>query len=150
VRTRDPALLTNSDLEDRLARLHDHAVASCKFGNVELAAAEYRFENVPETVAPGVVSFKLSNRGRRNHELGLYRVKEDVEFPTGDLTRLPRSRLEALLTPVDIELTPPGARRHILVTLSPGDYLLACFQPLETADGPPHYTRGMFEQFKVA
>ena len=106
---------------------------------------------MPALVSDGIVTFELENNGNQTHDLGLYRVNDDAELAAQEVPKLSRRDLEARLTPLSVESAPAGTTTSVVATLSPGEHVLICFQPVGgRRGGPAHYTRGMFEQFKVA
>jgi hypothetical protein len=150
VRSDDSALLSGQDIRKYRDRLHSFEVANCKFERVQVGAVDYAYEGLSETEAAGVVSFELNNRGAESHELALYRKNDGVKDPLDKLLKQPRAKFEEKVKFVGVASTPPGGTDYALARLTPGDYAVVCFQPTGKAGGPPHHTKGMFEEFKVS
>ncbi|MEX2552133.1 MAG: hypothetical protein WD627_03920 [Actinomycetota bacterium] len=149
VRTGDDALLSGAELGKYLNRLHSFDVSKCDFESVPVEAVEYSYEGVPEEVRAGVLSFELSNNGKENHELALFRKNDGVKEPLDTLLKLAGAEFDERMTLVGVARTPPGNRAFSVSRVSAGEYAVVCFQPTATSGGPPHHTKGMFEEFKV-
>jgi hypothetical protein len=151
VRTPDIALLSSSELVINRQRIREFDTASCEVQSIRVEAAEYSFEGLPALVSGGIVTFELENKGAQTHDLGLYRINDDAELAAQDIPKLSREELEAQITPMSVEPVPAGSTTSVVATVSPGEHVLICFQPVGgRRGGPAHYTRGMFEQFKAA
>jgi hypothetical protein len=150
VRTGDDALLSGAELGKYLNRLHSFEVSKCDFESVKVEAFDYSYEGVPEEVKAGVLSFELSNNGKENHELVLFRRNDGVEEPLDKLLKLPRAKFDEMMTLVGIARAAPGNGAFSVSRVLVGEYAVVCFQPTGEEGGPPHHTKGMFEQFKVA
>lgn len=150
VRSGDGALLSGQDVRKYRDRLHSFEVANCKFERVQVGAVDYAYEGLPDTEAAGVVSFELNNRGAESHELALYRKNDGVEEALEGLVKQSRAKFEEKVTFVGVASTPPGGTDYALARLTSGDYAVVCFLPTGKAGGPPHHTKGMFEEFKVS
>jgi len=150
VRRGDDALLSGAELGKYLNRLHSFEVSKCDFESVPVEAVEYSYQGVPEEVKAGVLSFELSNNGKENHELALFRRNDGVEEPLDKLLELPRAQFDEKMTLVGIARAAPGNGAFSVSRVLVGEYAVVCFQPTATPGGPPHHTKGMFEEFKVA
>jgi hypothetical protein len=154
VATNDEAPLGTPEFDSAVSRLRAFMITECRFEQVRVTAAEYRFEGVPPTLPAGTVAFTMSNQGAETHELDVYRINEGVPQPFPELVVLPDDRRDVLLTSVGEISTNPGATDTEFMTLIPGRYGIACPVPQGTtpeADGtgPPHATLGMVAEFTV-
>jgi hypothetical protein len=150
VRTPDIALLTSPELVTNQQRLGEFDAANCGVQSIRLEAAEYSFEGLPALIEEGIMTFELENKGNQTHDLGLYRVNDDAELAAQEVPRLSRGDLEDRITPLSVESAPAGTTTSVVATLSPGEHVLICLQPVGgRRGGPAHYTRGMFKQFNV-
>jgi hypothetical protein len=151
VRTPDVALLSSPELVVPRQRLREFATGNCELQSFRLEAADYSFEGLPALISGGIVTLELVNKGTQTHDLGLYRVMDGADFAAEDISKLSREDLEARVTPLSVESAPAGSITSVVATVSPGEHVLICFQPVGgRRGGPGHYTRGMFQQFKVA
>ncbi len=140
-----------------------------------VTAADYKFENLPETVSVGT-QVRLENDSEKEiHELVAFRLPDTEKRPVGDLVKLPQSDLFALVSdpPAMVLLRAPGNAKQINAvgdgTLTQkGRYLVACFIPTgadpavflaaaeasgdappQVAGGPPHLAQGMYGEITV-
>jgi hypothetical protein len=151
VRTADAALLSSPELVVPRQRLREFDVGNCEVQSFRVEASEYAFEGLPALISGGILAIELTNKGSQTHDLGLYRVNDDAELAAQDIPKLSREDLESRITRLSVESTGPGSTNSVVATVSPGEHVLICFQPVGgTTSGPAHYTRGMFEHFKVA
>lgn len=118
---------------------------------VEVAAVEYAFEDVPESVPAGMVAFKMANEGEEEHEMILFARAEGETRSFQELVELPEEESEDAVRFVGAAFAPPGADGVVLADLEPGDYAMACFIPVGGGeDGPPHVAEGMLAEFTVS
>lgn len=143
---------------------------------VEITAVDFAFEGVPDTVVAGT-RFTLTNESEGElHEFVAARLPDDETRSAEELVSDP-ANLEALLgggPPDAVVLAAPGGDMPGAVVgdgtfTEPGRYLMVCSIPtgvdaeaylnappsddgppqVEGADGPPHFTMGMFAEFTV-
>ncbi len=143
---------------------------------VELTAADFRFDDVPDTVPVGA-RFRLRNiSSTEMHELIVIRIPDGDDRDVATLVALPEEELdelfgdEELLATVILAL--PGEDGFAVVgdgsVTEPGRYALLCFIPTgvdpdeflaaveaagggppEIDSGPPHVAHGMFAEVVV-
>lgn len=127
---------------------------NCGFEAVDVAAVDYAFEGVPETLPAGFTTFGFSNEGKEMHEMLMLRYK-DESLTIEDLQALSEKEAQEKVEFLGASFGPPGATDTESKELAPGKYVLVCFVPVGStspkakADGPPHVARGMFAEFTV-
>jgi hypothetical protein len=144
---------------------------------VEITAVDYAFQGVPDSVEAGT-TFTLTNDSEAElHELVAFRLPDDETRSAEELFSDP-ANLESLGgdegPPDAVLVAAPGSDMPGPVVgdgsfTEPGRYLMACFIPtgvdpeaylnapenpdgppqVEGADGPPHFTQGMYAEFTV-
>lgn len=126
----------------------------------DIRAVEYRFEDVPETLAAGQHGFRLIGAGEEFHELALVRVEDDRLIE--ELLDLPESEQETAIPYLGGVTACPGTTSEALgAELEPGRYALLCFVPVGTTpdlrsdyllaayENAPHFTEGMLAEITV-
>lgn len=129
---------------------------NCGFDVIDVAAVDYAFEGVPETIPAGTVTFAFSNEGQEVHEMLMVRYK-DPSTTIEDLMKLSDKEAQKAIDFLGASFGPPGATDTESKELTPGKYALVCFVPVGStsekaarkADGPPHVARGMSAEFTV-
>jgi uncharacterized cupredoxin-like copper-binding protein len=114
---------------------------------IEVTAVDYAFQGIPAQIAPGPVSFELTNEGEDEHEMGLIRLGEGA-----DLDELLASEEEPSpdqAEEVGFTFAPPGEGGVYLNAedLTPGTYAVVCFIP--GPEGKAHHELGMKTTFTV-
>jgi len=114
---------------------------------VTITARDYAFD-APDTIAAGLTTLRLVNRGPELHHVQLLRLEDGKTM--GDLLAAfkaggppPRWMREmgGPNTPV------PGAASEAALELAPGRYVITCFIP--SGDGMPHLAKGMMRELIV-
>jgi uncharacterized cupredoxin-like copper-binding protein len=129
---------------------------NCGWDSVHVAAVEYAFEEVPETLPAGFTTFHFANEGEEMHEMLMVRYK-DESLTIDDLIKLSEKDAQEKIDFLGASFGPPGATDSETKELTPGKYALICFVPVgstseeaaEKADGPPHVAKGMSAEFTV-
>lgn len=150
---------------------------NCADREVALEASNFAFPDVPAELESGRIAFTMTNRSQTGeaHEALLLRKRDGVAGSAHDV-------LAAALDgrPVSVENTlgafenfdfvgaslvePPGGDDYdvFVVDLEPGEYIVACLLPVDSAakleayfsgedvDGDYHLHRGMFAEFIVS
>ena len=137
---------------------HAYDLGSCGWASQEVTTSEYAFAGIPDTIDAGVTSFDLTNGGAQVHELVLLRKNDGVTETAEELLALPqaealqKAELLGVAGPVPTDRT-----AYVVADLDAGDYIAVCFIPVGTtsldsppADGPPHFTQGMVQEFSVS
>ena len=117
-----------------------------------MAAEDYHFTGVPDTLKAGDYEFQLTNKGKEFHVLVIVKRKDGVTDPFDQLLSDPsgEDKVETLLGVA----APPGPPSSGSVRLEPGEYLVLCPIPIGTTgetegSGPPHFTAGMQQTLTV-
>jgi hypothetical protein len=114
---------------------------------VDIDARDYAFD-LPDTLAPGPVTFRFTNLGPDLHHVYI------VTLPEGKtLTDIVRETRGELLPDWAVSIGGPGAQipsgqGETSLNLTPGRYAVVCIIP--AADGVPHLNKGMMRQIVVA
>ena len=111
---------------------------------VGVTAVEYKFHGVPETLEPGVTTFRLENEGEEHHEIvvALHKGGQSIE----EILDLPEPG--RFVEQAGTASASSGNTDELLTTLRPGLYGYACF--VAAQGGTPHWSLGMFGEFTVA
>lgn len=158
VATGDPGALDTPEMQAASEAAHAYDLAHCAYLQAAVTATDYEFDDVEPEYSKGPVSFDVTNDGTEVHEMVLLQVRPQVREMAEELVTLSE---EEALTKVDVvgSVGPiaPGDTGHLVADLEPARYIVACFLPqgstslqdLETADGPPHASLGMFRAVSV-
>lgn len=109
---------------------------------VTVIARDHAFE-APDSIASGVVTFRLNDLGPTQHHLIVFRLDDSVSL------REFHDRMRAgVVTPAGIAaLGGPESTEEVTLVLRPGRYALGCLR--DFADGTTHLGRGMFRALTV-
>jgi hypothetical protein len=112
---------------------------------VEVTANDYAFQ-MPDTLAAGVTTFRLTNHGQELHHVILIKLGEGQTL--ADLPKLlggpPPADLVVLGGP---NPAPPHGQAEAVVDLQTGNYAVICVIP--AADGQAHVQKGMAHALTV-
>jgi hypothetical protein len=148
--TGNVAVLEEENTVEAAARVHEFELDNCGWAGDRVDADEYVFRDVATSVNAGVRSFELTNKGKEPHELQLVRINDGVNESLRQLLDLPREQFIARVRPMGSTFAEPGKKNWVVADLAPGRYAMICFIPVGGAgEGPPHYTRGMLNEFQV-
>ena len=117
---------------------------------VTVRTMDYAFQ-VPDTIAAGVVSFRIENAGKELHHVWL--VKLEQGKTAADYLGAMKSWKPGQPFPtwaIDVggpNASAPGLFAEGTMSLEPGQYLLVCHIP--APDGVPHAAKGMFKPITV-
>jgi hypothetical protein len=139
-------------------RAHAFDLENCGWTEQAVTMVDYDFEGVPASLEAGAVSFEATNSGNEVHEMILLKKNAGVTESFEDLLALPEEEAMTKVTFVAAGFAPPGEDDYTVTELEAGEYGMACFIPLgtvsedaaEEAEGPPHFTQGMFAEFTVS
>lgn len=129
-----------------------------------VTASDYEFRGVPPQLRVGYALFRFTNSGTELHEMILLRKKADTTESFDQLLELPEEEAKAKVDDAGGAFAFPGDTDTAVVDLKAGDYAMLCFIPVgltpeaamaaeksgQGPQGPPHFTRGMKQEFKVA
>jgi len=114
---------------------------------VTITARDYAFE-APDTIAAGLTTLRLVNRGPELHHVQLLRLEDGKTmadlldaFKSGGPPPRWMREVGGPNTPV------PGAESEASLEMAPGRYVITCFIP--SADGMPHIAKGMMRELIV-
>ena len=154
----DPSALESPEVAAASETAHAYDLAHCGYLEADVTASDYQFDDVELEYSKGPVSFELTNDGPEVHEMILLKVRPQVSETAEELLALPQ---DEALSKVDVVNTigpvEPGGTGQMVADLEPARYIVACFLPqgstsmqaLETADGAPHASLGMFRAISV-
>jgi len=115
---------------------------------ITITARDYAFE-APDTIAAGLTTIRLVNRGPELHHVQLVKLEEGrtmTDFFAALKAGGPPPRWAREVggpnTPV------PGGESEATLDLMPGRYAVVCFIP--SPDGTPHIMKGMTREMVVA
>ncbi len=113
---------------------------------VTIVATDYAF-GLSDTLPAGVTTFRLANTGAEVHHAVLIKLAEGktlADFQAaGGKTPVP----EWMSIPGSPAAIEPNDTSNTTITLTPGQYVLACFIP--SPDGVPHIAKGMVRTIVV-
>ncbi len=146
-------------------------------GPKTVTAADYKFEDLPETVKSGTQLSLENDSDKELHEMVAFRLKDTEKRPVADLAKLSEAEFDGLAAtpgpPAMVLLRAPGDAEQINAvgdgTLTEtGRYMVVCFIPTgadpaaylaasqtetegppDVAGGPPHIVNGMFGEITV-
>ena len=109
---------------------------------VVVTARDHAFD-APDSVASGVVMFRLNDLGPTQHHLIVFRLDDSVS-----MREFYESMRAGVVTPAGITaLGGPESKEDVTLILRPGRHVLGCLKDFE--DGATHLSRGMFRELTV-
>ena len=152
-KTQDDSIFEDPEFTAADETVDLYVIDNCEVESFDVAAVEYAFEGLPETVPAGNVGFNFTNEGEELHEMILVRFK-DPEANIEELIELPQKEAEKQIENVGFSFANPGESDAQTFQLDAGTYGVVCFVPTGTTpdkegDGPPHTFQGMAAQFSV-
>ncbi len=154
VRIRDAGdfrVLESERVVAAIRRVHQFELENCGWGREDVTAVDYAYRGVTDTVGTGPRSFEMKNEGKEPHELVILRINDNVTDSLQKLLDLPREQVAVRVTNVGSASAKPGEQAFVVADLTPGRYAMVCFIPVGGgSEGPPHFTRGMQAEFRVA
>jgi hypothetical protein len=141
-------------LEDQIAAADEFTFTNCPGVKVEVEAADYEFQGMPQTLQPGVTSFKLTNTSQtEDHEMSIGKLLPANEaMSVEDILALPEKKADKLFDPNEGTgmYAPVGESGYSTIDLKPGTYAYVCFIPVGgKKSGKPHAMEGMYGSFTV-
>lgn len=125
------------------------ANAGAQARTVLVTASDYTF-SAPDSVAAGVTTFQLVNRGPELHHMQLIKLEQGKTFADfGEAMKNPGPPPAWVTFLGGPNAGIPDGRAMVTVTatLTPGNYVLLCMIP--SPDGKPHVAKGMVKPLKV-
>ena len=115
---------------------------------VEVAASDFAFQ-APDTVAPGLTTFRLTSHGKEMHHLQVVRLGEGHTAKELVDVLAATKAFPAWATLLGGSQVPgPGSHTDATATLAAGNYAILCMIP--SPDGVPHVMKGMWRDLVVA
>jgi plastocyanin len=115
---------------------------------IKIRGSEYTFLGAPKTVTPGKHTLEFTNVGGEHHEMGLAKLNSGVTLDAFlAASEQQRDTMGDLIGSVHIEKGGAGIVGTLTYNFKPGHYALICAD--KTADGTPHYAKGMRAEFDV-
>ena len=154
--TQDDRAFNTEEFRSNDEEIDQWVADNCGFERVDVAAVDYAFEGVPDTLPAGFATFAFSNEGDEVHEMLMVRYR-DASLTLEDLQGLSDKEAEEKIEFLGASFGPPGATDVESKEFVPGKYALVCFVPVGStspkaarkADGPPHIAKGMAVEFTV-
>jgi len=130
----------------------------CGFAAVAVSAIDYAYDADLDSLDEGITAFDFANNGTELHEMALLRINDETTETVEELLAMPQEEAETKASFVGVAFAAPGEGSNMYADLEPGQYFIVCFIPtgttsfedIETAEGPPHFTQGMVQEFTVA
>lgn len=122
---------------------------AAKANVVTVTATDFAFQ-APDTIAAGLTTFHLVNKGPEFHHIWLIKLEQGKTLQ--DLIQAAKTPGPLPKWAVDVggPNTPmPGGETSATLDLEPGTYVMACVIP-SMKDGQPHFMKGMVKQVTVA
>ena len=116
---------------------------------VLVTTSDFSF-SAPDTVAAGVATFQLVNRGPELHHMQLIRLEQGKTFADfGEAMKNPGPppAWVSFLGGPNAGIPDGRAMVTVTATLTPGNYVLLCMIP--SPDGKPHVAKGMVKPLTV-
>lgn len=150
-------LTASEEFTDDLGVINQYVGDECGFGNASVTAVDFAFDADLDELETGQTMFEFNNDGAELHEMVLIRINDDTTETVEQLLELPEEDAEQKTTFMGVAFAEPGGESTMFADLEAGRYVVLCFIPtgttsfedIETADGPPHFTRGMVKEFTV-
>lgn len=134
--------------------------ATPEIPEITLGAGDFTFA-LPDTIPGGLVRVHFTNDGREDHHAQFIRLNDGVTRTQFDsvfaevMAAVPTEGEVAFMRLFEIATVEggpapvaPGGRSDVILDLTPGEYVLACFIP--SPDGTPHLAKGMRRWVTVA
>lgn len=139
--------------------VNEFMLGECGFSVVAVEAIDYAYDADLEGIEEGTVAFDFVNNGSEVHEMVLLRINDDVTETLEELLELPEEEAETKTSFVGFSFASQGEGDVLFADLEAGRYAILCFLPLGSldveslesgaADGPPHFTQGMHQEFTI-
>ena len=120
-----------------------------KLQEVNVIARDFSFE-APDSIAGGLVRFKLKNEGKDPHQAQMVRLNDGVtlqQFQTAAQSPDPSAVLRLITVQGGPNGVSGGKSQDVVNNLQAGSYLYLCFVSGE--DGVSHIEKGMVKPFQV-
>lgn len=125
------------------------AAAGAQGRTVTLTAADYAFE-APDSIAAGITTFELVNKGPEMHHVQLVRLdggRTLQDFQQAMASHGPPPAWVKFVGGPNTPVPDGKSVSRVTINLAPGQYVLLCFIP--SPDGTPHIMKGMVRPMTV-
>ena len=154
----DSMALFSPEMSAAVTTIYPSLADGCGITVVSALLTDYDFGGVPETLSTGPTAFVILNDSEEGeaHEMVVMRLNDEVDLTIDELLAYPEDELDQFATFVnEVETPGPDAASGMVIDLTPGRYLYACYVTKGSVDGaegtgPPHATEGMGGEFTVA
>lgn len=144
---------TDPDYTAADAAVTEAVLDDCDQEPLQVDAGDYAFDGLPVELDPSRVVIELTNSSATEvHELSLLRKNDDIDATFEELFELLDDEATQAVSPFGTTIVGPGATTFLVSDLPPGEYLAACFLPVDSLTGnggDPHVARGMYRTFTV-
>ena len=129
--------------------------ATLPAGDVSLTLKNFKFSGLPQHLAAGTVTFRVTNSSTMVHEMEVIRLtsgktqKDLAAYIRAHYTN-PGPPPAWTLDDGGMGIIAPHESATVRVTLMPGYYAVVCFMPDMNKHGEPHVKEGMFGHFTVS
>lgn len=114
---------------------------------VTIVATDFAFA-VPETLPPGLTTFRLANAGAEPHHSVLFKLADGKTVADFQAVAMSATTPDWITLPGSPAAIMPNDTSNTTTMLAPGQYVLVCYVP--SPDGAPHIAKGMVKGFVVA
>ena len=125
-----------------------HTAAAAKPHQMTVVATDYKFD-APDQVPAGMMTIHLVDNGQEMHHVAFVKLNDGKTV--ADVEQALKTQGPMPSWAVDYGgVNPPhpgGGMATTTQMLEPGNYALVCFVP--SADGTPHFAKGMIKAFTV-
>lgn len=118
---------------------------------VTYTAADFSYVG-PDTIAPGMTTFRMENTGAQEHHIVLARLAEGRTMTelVEAFQANPTAEPDFVTWVGGSGSAMPAASSTATQDLAPGNYVLICFVPDHSDNGIPHFAKGMVKEIVVA
>jgi uncharacterized cupredoxin-like copper-binding protein len=116
--------------------------------SIGVSARDYTYD-APESLPSGLIRIRMQNTGQEDHQAQLLKLNAGVttdQFQAA-LQKGPGAALALATAQGGPNAEKPGQTADAVQNLQPGQYVFLCFVP--SADGTPHYAKGMIKPVQV-
>lgn len=140
--TGDPSAVETPEFLEAEQGLDAYVYDNCEFdAQQEVVAVNYAFQQVPQSLSPGLTAFRLDNQGTEVHEAVIFRINDNVQSNIQEILELPEEQAEQQMEFRGVAVAEPGNAGYTTADLDAGRYAVVCFIPVGTTSfeqlGPP-------------
>ena len=124
----------------------DEASSEPKDTTITVTMKEWEFVPSADSAPAGTITLEAVNEGKEVHELVLFKTELAPEALPVDEEGAVDERGEGLELIDEVEDVKPGETKSFMVTLAPGNYVMACNV---VENGERHFMNKMYKAFTV-